>query len=399
MNATPRRKGHRLRGAVLVETALVVGVILTMLLFSIQVGVLGFLQLTFDAASFVDARFAAVGVADTSPAGHANATSTIFPQIAPAQIASTVAPAPSPTVPVNYGYNDPNAANQAASLTNRHGGVSMMLPAQQTSTITKPAFFSLFGKKVGVGSQSIDALWLECGIHVNVSNGNAGCSPAAAGVGSAAYQGNYFTTGENAPPYFVGLNHIHHCTDAQPWTTCSTVGTDYLALGSAAFLHGPAGLQVGNWLANSPGAGGDAGATTFWLMGCHQRTYAIIAAGLAPFPDLQAYYSAFPNAFAVANGYPATTTNAQAIFAQMYNFDGNYPAFPTTASRRGMNDFQTGALSLAVANNGGWILNFDLKTNQYIGRVYAWDTEVVAGAQPGTVGSNATHPEAYCSYP
>jgi hypothetical protein len=396
VNAGRGRVPHGARGAVLVETALVVGVILTMLLFSIQIGVLGFLQITVDAASFVDARWATVGVKDTTPGAHANSTSAIFTQVAPNQIVSTVAPAPSPSVPVDYGYNDPNAALQAASLTNRHGGASMMLPTQQISTVTVPSVLSLFGKRVGAASQSVDALWLECGIHVNVSNGNAACSPAATGAGSAAFSGNYFSAGEDAPPYFVGLTHIHHCTDNQPWTLCSTNGTNFLAEGSAEFLHAPAGSQAGNWTNALPGAGGVANATTFWLMACHQRTYAIIAAAIVPYPTLTQYYNAY-SSWAATNGYGTAIPNAEAIYYQMHNFDGVWPntiGATSTASSRGMTSFATGPPNLS-----GWVIDWDSYTDTYVGRVYSWDTQVAAGAQPGTVGSNATHPESYCYYP
>ena len=377
----------------LVETALVVGVILTMLLFSIQAGVLGFLQLTFDAASFVDARLAAVGVLDTSPGAHANSTSAIFPQVAPAQIVSTVAPAPSPSVPVDYGYNSKNSTTQANSITNRHGGVSMMLPTQQISTITKPSFFSIFGKKVGVASQSVEALWLECGIHVNVSNANAGCSPTSRGAGSAAFQGNYFTDGEDAPPYFVGLNHFHHCLDAQPYTSCSTGGSNFLALGSAEFLHAPAGGQAGNWLNGLPGVGGTGGASTFWLMACHQRTYAIIAAAFAKFPSLQTYYDTTSSWAQTYYPQYGVVPNAEAIYYQMYNIDFSWPNYQSTSSR-GMNSFATGPPNLWA-----WVIDFDQYTNTYIGRVYNWDAQVAAGSQPGSVGSNATRPENSCYYP
>ena len=386
----PKRHGER--GAVLVETALTVGIILTILLFSVQAGVLGFLQLTFDAASFVDARLAAVGVSNTTPGAHANSTSAIFRQVSPSQITSTVAPAPSPSVPVDYGYNSTNASQQAASITDRHGGVSMMLPTQQTSTIAKPSFFKIFGKSVGVASQSVDALWLECGIHVNVSNGNNSCSPAAVGAGSAAYAGNYFSSGEDAPPYFVGLNHFHHCTDAQPYSTCTTAGSDFLAIGSAEFLHGPAGNQTGNWTNALPGAGGDSYATTFWLMGCHQRTFAVIAAALVPYATLTQYYNA-TNSWAAANGY-GSVTNAEAIYYQLNAVDGSWPYSATYPSKRGMNSFANGPPGLS-----NWVIDFDQTTDTYVGRVYGWDTQVAAGAQPGTVGSNATYPQNYCYYP
>jgi hypothetical protein len=372
---------------VLVETALVVGVILTILLFSLQVGVLGFLQLTVDAASYMDAHLVSVGVAASmSPQ---QATSRIFPQIAPAQIVSTVAPAPSPSVPVDYGYNDPNPAVQAASATHRNGGASMMEPTLETATVAKPGMLSLFGKSVGVTGESIDALWLECGIHANVSNTSTGCSPGAA----STFQGNYFTNGEHTPPYFVGFDFLHRCTDAQPWGTCSSTGINFMALGTAEYLKAPVGSQTGNWSAGLPGIGGTANNNTFGLATCHQRAYAIVAATLAAYPTLYGYYLA-PNAWAPLNGW-GPVQNGYMIWVQMYNQDGNrWPTLPNNNSKRPYNNFGYGPSYVS-----NWVVDWDLKTDQYIGQIYSWDGTVALGATPGGalgVGSNPTYPQQWC---
>src|SRR5271165_5015655 len=98
-------RSNAIRGAALVETALVVGVVLVMVLGAVQIGVIGYLQMTADAASFVNAHQNVVGVSSGSPA---SATSQVFPQIASSDITTTVLPAPSPTIYVDYGYNDPD---------------------------------------------------------------------------------------------------------------------------------------------------------------------------------------------------------------------------------------------------------------------------------------------------
>ncbi len=374
------------RGAVLVETALVVGVILTLLLFSIQVGVLGFLQITADAASFMDAHLVAVGVAaSTSPQ---TATHAIFPQIAPAQITSTVAPAPSPSVPVDYGYNSLDAATQSASATHRNGGASMMEPTLETASVAKPNIFRLLGKSVGVRSESVDALWLECGIHSNVSNTSTGCSPGAA----STFQGNYFTAGENAPPYFVGFDFLHHCNDYQPWTACNANGLNFLALGVGEYLHAQAGSQDGNWDNPIAGAGGLAGTSTFSLIACHQRVYAGIAAYFAQsqFQTLYGYYAArSPNPIAL--GLP----NGEVVFYSLWEYppDSNYPNVTTT--RRGFTDFGVGPPGAPT----GTVQNFDAVTDSLVDDVYSWDTKVALGTPPGgslSVGSLPTNPQSNC---
>ncbi len=379
MSGPSRRAKNSVRGAVLVETALVVGVILTMLLFSIQVGALGFLQVTVDAASFVDAHLVSVGVAASmSPE---QATHGIFPQIAPAQIVSTVAPAPSPSVPVDYGYNSINSNTQNQSATHRNGGTTMMEPTLETATVSKPNIFSIFGKSVGVTGESVDALWLECGIHANVSNTTTGCSPGAA----STFQGNYFTAGEHAPPYFVGFDFLHHCNDYQPWTTCA--GVNFLALGTSEFLHASAGNQAGNWANVQPGIGGLAGTSTFSLMACHQRVYAQIASYFSHYNTLYGYYQALnPN---------RNVPNGEVVFYSEFEYppDSIYPNRPNT--RRGLNDFTVGT----PGNPTNTVETFDPTTDSLISNVYSWDTAVALGTQPSvavSVGSNPTHPEKAC---
>ncbi len=385
MSPNSERAKHGTRGAVLVETALVVGVILTMLLFSIQVGVLGFLQITVDAASFVDAHLVSVGVAASmSPQ---QATSNIFPQIAPSLIASTVAPAPSPSVPVDYGYNSTDAAEQSASATHRNGGASMIEPTLETATVTKPNIFSMFGKSVGVRSQSVEAVWLECGIHANVSNSASGCSPGAA----STFQGNYFSAGEHAPPYFIGFDYLHHCNNPQPWTSCTNAGVNFLALGTSEFLHAAAGEQVGNWANPLPGAGGLAGTSTFSLMACHQRVYALIAGYFSLFPTLKEYYDT-PS----INPAGAGQTNAAVVFYSLWGTTSAlYPSYTTT--RSGMNDFGLGP---PIAQNvTGTVQNFDVPTDQNIDTVYGWDNKVAPGTAPGgalSVGTIPTTPQTNC---
>ncbi len=397
-----KRRGTR--GAVLVETALVVGVILTIFLFSLQVGVLGFLQLTVDAASYMDAHLVSVGVNTSASMTPQKATSLIFPQISPAQIVSTVAPAPSPSVPIDYGYNSTDSTVQGAmgsSLTHRNGGVSMLEPTLETATVTKPNMLSLFHKSVGVTGESTDALWLECGIHANVSNSNAGCSPGAA----STFQGNYFTTGEHAPPYFVGFDFLHHCNDAQPWgSACSSTGINFLALGTAEFLHAAVGSQQGDWFFSNPGVGGAVNQSVFSFVGCHQRAYAIIAATLQNYPTLYGYYQA-PSVWAAQNGYAGygyngnAATNGAAIWYQMYNYTNPatqnlYPYLPNNSPLRGFNNFLTGPAGVSTT-----VIDWDNATDNAVHEIYSWDGVVALGATPGGslgVGSNPTYPDKNC---
>jgi len=321
------------RGAVIVETALVVGIILTMLLFSVQIGVLGFLQITVDAASFVNARQNALSF--TSPN---TSTAQIFNQVnGGSDISGVVMAAPSPSIPVDYQYNSTNATAQSSSSQNRHGGAAMMQPTLYQATVQKTGILSLLGRSVGVSGQSLEPFWQECGAHFNVANAAPGCGMASP---PPNYQVNYFKKGENTPPYYASMNNVEHCREAQPWTTCSSDNFDFMALGIGEYLHYP------NWRITLPGASGLAGATTFQQMACHQRAFAKLANFFYGKKDLIAIYNLY----------------LPAINAEMYDSQGN---------KRGFNNFAQFA-------------GFDAVTNGAIQQIYSWDRFIQVGYAPAT---------------
>ena len=288
---TQARRHNAVRGAALVETALVVGVVLVMVLGAVQVGVIGYLQMTADAASFVNAHQNVVGVSSGSPA---SATAQVFPQIASSDITTTVLPAPSPTVYVDYGYNDPDPTVAAASGSNRHGGASIMEPSQMQSTVTKRQVATILGVPIGVSGSMIEPQWMENGAHFDVANLNYGST-------APDMQVNYFQNGENVPPYFVGFNMFGHCTDPMPWTsaTCSSAGTDFDALGVAEHLDDSNWAvplnQGGSAISGTWGgaAAGGSNASTFTEMACHQRYFATVAAFLVRYPTLASIQTTF----------------------------------------------------------------------------------------------------------
>jgi len=331
------------RGAVMVETALVVGTILTLLLFGIQVGVLGFLQLTVDAASFVNARENALSIAN--PAG---TTGKIFPQIAAGNITNSTAPAPLPSMPTDYGYNSTDPTVAQNSVFNRHGGVSMMEPQLATSSVAKPGVFQPFAAALGVLGQSTESYWQECGIHGNIANSTAPCGGSSP---PPNFSGDYFSKGENTPPYFASFNYMAHCKDAQPWSSpCSPGNQDFIALGVATYL------TADNWGGNlQPGLSGGKGSSTFQQVACHQRVFAALAQFLAPLPNLTALYGLY-GVGVYCQLYPSSCGQAPATF----------------------NDF------------GKWNA-FDPQTSADVRQVYTWDQRVQAGyPQPGKYPLNPT---------
>jgi hypothetical protein len=281
------------RGAVVVETALTVGLGLTILLFAIQVGVLGFLQVTADAASFLTARNTGLGIASTTidTAGAADFTHKQFNQIATTDIATPAASAaPSAPIAMNFEYN-------VGFLTNgqRHSGESMLQPLQISTTVKPHGMFSFIGQLVGVGAQDVEPEWIECTPHFNsAQNTYAQCGASG---NPSTYATNYFTNGENTPMYFIGFNFMTQCTLPMPWTTC-TQTPQYLSMGSAEYL------DTSNWSAANPGVSGSntyysAGnggkgvlpTYGFEYVGCHDNRYADIAFYFQHYPDLPSIYS------------------------------------------------------------------------------------------------------------
>ena len=163
------------RGAVLVETALIVSTALTLMLFTVDIGILGFAQVSADAASFVDAHENVTGMTNGTPEAY---TAGLFPIISQSAMTTTTVPAPAPNVPVNYGYNAPNPPADSAST--RIGGASMMQPVQLQVTVSPPPLLSIAGQTVGVSSQAIEPKWTECGPHYNVANEDVACGSSGA---------------------------------------------------------------------------------------------------------------------------------------------------------------------------------------------------------------------------
>ncbi len=282
------------RGAVVVETALTVGIGLTILLFAIQVGVLGFLQVTADAASFLSARNRALGIGSTSidAAGAADFTHKQFPEIATADIAIPAASAaPSAVLAENYEYNVGNVNN-----TVRHSGESMLQPVQISTTVKPHGMFTLIGKLIGVGAQDVEAHWIECTPHF-MSLASTAYQQCGASTNPANYTTDYFANGENTPMYFITFDQMLYCPQVMPWSSCTTT-PQFISIGSAEYL------DSNNWGAANPGSSGSntyysagnggkgvAPTYTFEYIGCHDNRFSDIAFYFQHYPDLPALYS------------------------------------------------------------------------------------------------------------
>ncbi len=350
------------RGAVVVETALTVGIGLTILLFSIQVGVLGFLQVTADAASFVSARGVAVGtLASASPAAVAHAA---FPQIATSDVASPASPSPAPSaaLALDYEYNTGNVYGGV----NRHAGESLLQPLQAPVTVTPHGKVSLLGKLLGVGAADVEAQWTECTPHFNAADT---FYKQCGGAGNpAGYNVNYFTSGENVPMYYVGFDFMQQCPQTMPWTSCTST-PQFLALGMGSFL------DTDNWGVTTPGVNGPAQYysagpggkgvppnQTFEFMACHYDRYANVSFFFSHYPDLPMLYSG--SLFYGVGGYGQSIETWLAL--KQTNFKAIYSFFSAT-------------------NDPG--------ADPAIQQIYSWDVSL-----PKSTPINATEPGANSAY-
>jgi hypothetical protein len=365
------------RGAITVESALVVASILVFVLGMLQFGLLGFIQITVDAGAFLNAHQNAIGVNDVL--GPADATHKVFNQIQSASITNTVQTAPSPLVPVNYGYNG-TTAQQTASGTNRHGGASVLQPYIAQTTIVQNVF-SFLNQSFTVHGQASEANWLESEPYFNVGNASYG-SPYSAT--NTQLNTSVFTQGENTPLFYMSLNYVHHCETPGTWgnSTGSSRGVcpspDTMVYGVGEYL------DTTNWAIANPGIGGSptcAGAYgcpgTFEAAACHQRMLSTI---VFFFQYLKGNYAGNSAPFA---------TDPLAWLEKAYN--------PYYFNQSGYTNFRN-ANFFAQAVNGYGSDAIDGLANNAIKTIYGWDVDHGYYGSGGLygVGNNPLSPTAGC---
>ncbi len=367
------------RGAIIVESAIVTASVLTLVLGMLEMGLLGFLQITVDAGAFLNAHQNVIGVDDAL--GPADATHEVFPQIQTTAISNSVQTAPSPTVPVDYGYNG-TADEQAVASTNRHGGASLLQPYQEQTAITQTPF-SFLGNAFTVHSQAREVDWLESNVTWDASNANYGGAYAA---GNNALNANVFTEGENVPLYYMSLDFVYHCATSGAWGV-SPKGVcpnqDTLSLGTGEFLdnlnwsNGTAG--VGGPV-NSTGPGGTTG--TFEAAACHQRMFATLA---------YFFENLAENNYGNSAGFASDPLNYIETTYNPYYYNG--------AGSTGYQNFSASNVSFfGQYPNGGTFHELDAIATQTVRTIYSWDVEHFQGqGGQGGIGNNPLHPTAGCT--
>jgi hypothetical protein len=344
------------RGAVLVETAIVAAALLTFMLGVVELGIVGFEQLTIDAAGFLNAHQTVIGVKDAL--GPNDATSQVFPNVKPASYqGATVQVAPVPQVPVDYGYNG-TASEQANASTTHVGGASLVQPYILQTSI-KQNLFSFFGAHISAYAAATEPEYLESELSYGVSNQNYGGSST-----SSLYRSSLFANGElTEPQYFAVWANYQGCNNAPPWNVASPNSCPNSAsyidplppYPSSLTAWGPREDSMGvgvyldtqNWAMGGSGISGPVCASTscsttgpFEAAACHQRIYSAIATFVSNNSDLNAIENAYdpmlanavnhnnvqyfgnPNAFNTTTiGLPAMPNNFAANIHTVYGWD------------------------------------------------------------------------------
>jgi hypothetical protein len=268
-----------MRGAVIVETALSLSLLLMLLFGSFQVALVSYYQITLDAAMQAHTRALALGVSSTTvhnsidaPYSSLLGSSTITDGGAPQAL-------PAPISGVMYG---------GAGTGSRSGGITMLLPQQLTSTA------SVSGGLATISTTVIESAMRDVCPHFCMVDGGFGTS-AAQGSGV-----NYFGSVDDNSPYFGSFGFMKTCyssdtnslsatndmTVAHQWDTCDASNVLWRGFSPSAQLTSQnyefelPGMSQGATAADPSG--------TFYSVWCHRRFYAYIATQLAAWPSMPA---------------------------------------------------------------------------------------------------------------
>lgn len=262
------------RGTALPETAIVISFVLVMVFGTIQMGIVGALQLASDGAASVAAHEYALNYAKSTTANQQTVTS-IFPQVN--------------VLPIAIASNPPNVQPSDVSVTYpttqsaRQGGTSLIRPSNLQATVDSTGSAGALGQflagmtRFGVHGSAIEPLSWQSNPQYDVADtGYTTLTPV---------QSAFFGSAQDVPFSYVSVGRMSICLaggalGVQPTfgTTCNSADQQIIALGSAEFLDqdnwGRSLLGAGPFGSNSGGGNGYPNAYTFSEMFCHQQVYA-----------------------------------------------------------------------------------------------------------------------------
>jgi hypothetical protein len=262
------------RGAVMVESAIAIPVILMLIYGSVQLGMVGLEQLTVDGGAFTAAHQQALlgsnlnNYEDAPTLAKETLPHLNSPNISLPEPTFGEPPVTSDTANLSTQYNLGNASA-------RHGGVSMIQPIQTIATAQSTNFATLlwdFGNSISVTGIAIDPAFRLINGHGDVSGNDFNNDAAFATATDPLVNGN------NAPPYFIGFNYVEECpytyapNAATGWTTCPQ--QIFAGLGLAEYLDTNNWGRAVNGVVPAPTA-------VFYEAQLHQNKFADIARDLS----------------------------------------------------------------------------------------------------------------------
>jgi len=235
------------RGAAIPETAVVLGVVLTLLFGTFELGVIGLMQLGGDGAAYVAAHASVLGNDPNA------AIAAPFPMVAHNGTVNVQTTQPDSTS-VDVDYN-------VAAQSNRHGGAQVVRPTHNQATVTT--------NNVGLGmilpTANLSSGFIEANMMVSGVGFDLFGDPFNSSADFTNSKG-YFADDGNAPPYHIGFRFLYHCQPANH-SGCNA-NTPLWAAGFAEYLDGS------NWSSTSNGI---APGGVYAAMSLHQQVYAAIA--------------------------------------------------------------------------------------------------------------------------
>lgn len=344
-----RDKRSGIRGAALVETALVSSLVLMLLFGAVQIAIVGFYQMAADGAAFTNAHQIAMIQSISTPDPSQNSSAHTWTQnnILPnaMQGTSTTAAETISAAPTPPGNLDASLTTQfgLGNQLSRHGGFSLLQSTQLAATVTQTNIAGLLTLNGTTGNISVTGVAIEPEFLEMCAHKASSCTDIGAGGNASSSfttKNNYFTAGENTPPYMAGFHFLKRCVDQTTtdapltvpngWSACQN--TEFRSLGLAAEL------DAYNWGpsdSNNPNADGVYGQTistaglglngAFRDLACHQRKYAAIAnvvynntsLGAGQLPTLRATF-ALPAGSDVNDGSAAS---GYTTLQQIYRWD------------------------------------------------------------------------------
>lgn len=325
------------RGAAMVETAVSLSLCLLTIYGAFDLGLMGYLQLQLDGATFFYTHAYASGAAQTQQLGkYGQQLQGLFPNVATANMSPIPAAPPTTDMPVNY--------TQWGTVTQRFGGASLLRPEQLQ---TRATYQVAGGTWSAIFPQSVQPITLSAGnVDARPVIGNHDDDAQGADYNSPEVYNSLYdpliTDDQNVPPYYFNFGFMWQCAAGPSnWDsagdTCDSMHIN--SLGLAEFLK-----DDNYYASNRPNNGIDSGGT-FELVKFHQQVYASISLELAAFPDqptaaqLSSWNSGpLPLAPWGMPGYAAETffpnnwdrQNINGLSESNSNLGRQYPLYPQT---------------------------------------------------------------------